>query len=386
MRICDLTNLYIDGGEGGVNTYLYEKARHLAESPREHEHLVIVPGRENAERDLHGSRLVTVRSPRYFRNPQHRILFNRRAIADLLRNYRPDVVEVDSASRLAHIAHDALAPGGPPIVGFYHVHLPTFFAREMGKTLGAWAGRAVERLAWGMVEKWARPCRRLVVTSRDIHDRLLEHDFPPLAHIPLGVNTRLFHPASTNGSSPPGDADPTILYVGRLSKEKHLSVLFEAFERLEISGNPRLQIVGDGPLRSLVEERASRSERIEYLGLYPYGPDLARRYREASLVALPSPSETFGLSLLEALASGVPVVAVRRGGPSGLIRSDLGALASPDDPADFARQMEKVLRAAPAPEKRRRYIEEEFSWRQTFERLLVLYEEAIREVKESGIV
>ena len=69
-----------------------------------------------------------------FRNPQHRIIFNRRKIRSILRRWKPDLIEVDCASKLAGIARSAF-PGdtAPPIVGFYHVHLPTFFAREAGK-------------------------------------------------------------------------------------------------------------------------------------------------------------------------------------------------------------------------------------------------------------
>ena len=97
MRICDLTNLYIDGGEGGVNTYLKEKTAYFGHAG-DVEHSVIVPTARSEVTQMGAATLYGIASPRYFRNPQHRILFNRRAITEILRRVQPDVVEVDCAS------------------------------------------------------------------------------------------------------------------------------------------------------------------------------------------------------------------------------------------------------------------------------------------------
>src|SRR5438067_10631349 len=84
MRICDLTTLYIDGGAGGVNTYLLEKARYLADYDGVTNHTIIVPGARHAKQSLFGSTLYTIRSPRCFYNPHHRILTNYRQIKRIL--------------------------------------------------------------------------------------------------------------------------------------------------------------------------------------------------------------------------------------------------------------------------------------------------------------
>ncbi len=62
MRICDLTTLYIDGGAGGVNTYLLEKARYLADSNGATNHTIIVPGAHHAKQSLFGSTLYTIKA------------------------------------------------------------------------------------------------------------------------------------------------------------------------------------------------------------------------------------------------------------------------------------------------------------------------------------
>ena len=89
MRICDLTTLYIDGGAGGVNTYLMEKARYLAAQGGGTHHTIIVPGARNATQSLFGSTLYTVKSPRFFYNPHHRILTNYAQITAALDSAAP---------------------------------------------------------------------------------------------------------------------------------------------------------------------------------------------------------------------------------------------------------------------------------------------------------
>src|SRR3989442_6380243 len=79
MRICDLTTLYIDGGAGGVNTYLHEKARFLADVGGA-EHSIIVPAARSERRNLFGSTVHAVRSPRLPWDRQHRVLSDFRTV------------------------------------------------------------------------------------------------------------------------------------------------------------------------------------------------------------------------------------------------------------------------------------------------------------------
>ncbi len=401
MRICDLTNLYIDGGEGGVNTYLKEKTAYFGNHAGDVEHSVIVPTARSEVTQMGAATLYGIASPRYFRNPQHRILFNRRAITEILRRVQPDVVEVDCASFLADITARALRGRVPAtvLVGFYHVHLPTFFARDSARRFGTWAASLAEGLSWRFVKRCLRPLDRVVVSSQDIFDRLVQGGISAdrLQLIPLGVNEELFRPGA-NGATPRGaenggafrngsfedasSAEATsakgvtrLLYVGRLSKEKALPVLFSAFDRLAKRGDYRLRFVGDGPLESSVKEFARQRPNVECVGLCPYGETLARYYRDADVVTIPSPSETFGLAMLEALASGVPVVAIRRGGPSKILSAEHGALAEPGDAADFAAKIERVAATPRNPDHHRRFVVERYTWRRTFESLGKLYRE-----------
>ncbi|MGE0707381.1 MAG: glycosyltransferase [Planctomycetota bacterium] len=372
MRVCDLTTLYIDGGEGGVNTYLYEKARDFAGRP-DVEHLVVVPGERTERRRLFGSQLITIKSPRLPSNPEHRVLAALREVRRLLRDERPDVVEVDCAYLLGQVARAALPQA--PVVGFYHVHLPTFIARPRASRLGPLVAATAERATWRYVDLCNRNCDRVVVSSPTIEERLRQAGFRvPLEQIPLGVNLALFQPRPARAADGPRE----VLYVGRLSREKDLDVLIAAFQRLcqrRPQERYRLTLIGEGPMRRELERRAAGDPRVRFLGRCPYGQTLAERYREADVLAVPSPNETFNLTVLEGLASGLPVVAVRQGGPRDLVGDEIGALARPGDPDDFARALAEVAGRGIAPETCREHVEATSSWQRTCDRLLALYEE-----------
>ena len=382
LRVCDLTTLYLDGGQGGVNTYLLEKARYLAAHRPDVSHVVVVPGRRTERRTLFNSTIYTLKSPSLPSNPEHRVLTQFGEVERILRDAPPSVVEVDCAYLLGKVAAQALADRGVPIFGFYHVHLPTFIARTGAARFSSRLAGAAEHWAWRYVEYCHRHCDRLVVSSRDVQARLQARGFGRLEWVPLGVNLDLFRPAE---GSPDPARPVTILHVGRLSREKDLPVLIEAFRLLSRRGSYRLVIVGDGPLRRKLEQQAASDARIVFRGALPYGEALARVYAEADLLVVPSPNETFNLTVLEGMAAGLPVVAVNQGGPVDLITPEVGALAHPGDPADLAAKLEDVARRRESFTACREYVERHYSWERTFSRLMEVYERAVASHRAAGV-
>ena len=372
MHVCDLTTLYIDGGEGGVNTYLTEKARYFAEQGAAYSHTIIIPGATNTTRCLFGSTVHTIRSPRFFYNPHHRIMTDVHQLKQLLMHVKPDLIEVDCIYFLAHWARAVMGKRRVPLVGFYHTHLPSFYARPLTQRFGSVVSQSIESLAWVYVTYCMKPLDKVLVASHDIYKRLVEHTNKEVEQVPLGVNLNLFR-MQRSDSNVPGYR-PVILYVGRLSQEKDLSVLFEAFRLLNRQGVYQLRIVGDGPLRVKTEKFARTTPHVVYEGLIPYGKRLAEIYATADILALPSRNETFGLTVLEALASGIPVVAINQGGPSNLLHPGVGTLAAPANPVDFAEKLASVLADATMRYRCRMYVEQHFSWDKTFVKLLDIYE------------
>ena len=373
MHICDLTTLYIDGGEGGVNTYLTEKARYLNTQGQAYRHTVIVPGAQNTRRSLFGSTLYTLRSPTFCYNPHHRVLTHFQEVKQLLHRLKPDVIEVDCVYFLGHWARTAMGQRRIPLVGFYHTHLPSFYARPLTQHFGNTVSRLVEAWTWSYVTYCMKPLDKILVASHDVYERLIERTDKKAEQVPLGVNLNLFQPRGAPATLCT-EHRPVILYVGRLSQEKDLDLLFEAFRLLNRYGAYQLQIVGDGPLRPQTERFVQRTPYATYTGLVPYGRQLAEIYATADILAVPSRNETFGLTILEALASGIPVVAVNQGGPSNLLHPYIGALATPGDPVDFAEKVVRVLADKTMASQCRPYVAQHFSWDKTFVKLLNIYD------------
>jgi glycosyltransferase involved in cell wall biosynthesis len=118
----------------------------------------------------------------------------------------------------------------------------------------------------------------------------------------------------------PNEQDGTVLYVGRVSKEKNLDALCELQEKFPIV------IVGDGPYRSALEKKYSK---VKFVG-YKSGSDLANYYRKASVFCFPSKADTFGLVIIEAMSLGCPVAAYPVTGPVDIIENHVTGVMSLD--------------------------------------------------------
>jgi glycosyltransferase involved in cell wall biosynthesis len=144
-----------------------------------------------------------------------------------------------------------------------------------------------------------------------------------------------------------GDVDRDgLLFVGRLVSTKGVDVALQALKRLRNRGTDVwLTICGDGPERNALEREAARNdiaERVRFEG-WTDPHELVHRYRSAELLLLPSTYESFGITALEAIASGCPVVASNTGGLPEAV-GECGLLAPPDDPVALAEAIERALR------------------------------------------
>lgn len=187
--------------------------------------------------------------------------------------------------------------------------------------------------------------------------------------------------AENDGAS--GLAEPLrLLSVGRLSPEKGHEVLLQAFFKLRAQGmNATLTLVGDGSERIRLTELASSlglGDRVRFTGVL-LDDDLAEAMHAADIFVLPSHSEGFGVVLIEALATGLPVVATRSGGPEDIVDGENGVLVDVGDPsalaagiADVAARLTDFDAATIAERTAQRY-----SPAAVGERLVALYREVV---------
>ncbi len=209
-----------------------------------------------------------------------------------------------------------------PVIGSYHTELAAYAGLRSGQ-------EHLEALAGMALGAFYGACDIVLSPSPASDERLvrLGINIERVARWDRGVDLERFDPAlRTSGLLP--DA-VNVLYAGRLTKEKGVELLADAFETAR-RRDPRLHLVlaGGGPEEEVLKQRLG--DGATFLG-WLTGSDLARAYASADVFLFASRTDTFGQVILEAQASGLPVVAVAEGGPVSLItHNETGLLASPD--------------------------------------------------------
>lgn len=390
MRICDLTQSYAETG-GGVRTYLNAKREHLRADTR-HEYLRIVPGPEDERTERGAAVEYRVRSPRVPGSPAYRLLLRSPEVLRILAAERPDVIEVHDTYNLPWTAlwHRRRHPCA--VVGFCMTDLGSAYVEPaVGRLLGVGAGRVARRLADRYTRSIYRRCDATVAISEAMAEALRDDGVPRARWIPLGVDTDRFHPArrdpAVRASHGAGADDLMIVYAGRLDSEKRPDLVMDAFERLPADFPARLVLAGDGPMRDRLTERAERNGRARVIGFVQDRDELAALLASADLYASGMAFETFGLSVVEAQAAGLPVLGVRGGAMVERVEEGrTGHLVPPGDAAAMARVLEETTRDAWRGMGRaaRAHVEARFSWRRTFDELLALYEAVTPASTRSG--
>jgi glycosyltransferase involved in cell wall biosynthesis/predicted metal-dependent phosphoesterase TrpH len=243
------------------------------------------------------------------------------AIVDALAEGRYDVVHVCSPGPAGVGAWMLGRLLELPRVGSYHTELGAYAALRTGQP-------QLEALAnWGL-GMFYEACDVVLSPSRASDERLNQLGIPDerIQRWDRGVDLNRFDPGHRDSTLLPGEVN--ILYAGRLSKEKGVDLLADAFlEARRRDPRLHLSLAGGGPEEELL--RARLGEYATFLG-WLSGDALARAYASADVFLFASSTETFGQVVLEAQASGLPVVAVDRGGPASLIEhAETGLLAPP---------------------------------------------------------
>jgi glycosyltransferase involved in cell wall biosynthesis len=185
------------------------------------------------------------------------------------------------------------------------------------------------------------------VNSEEYRQSWIKRGFDPvkLKILPRGLDTELFHPARRDsaffekfGAS---NGEVRLLYVGRISREKDLDLLADAYRRLRKEGLPvQLFVVGHGPY----SEALAKSLPEAFFTGYLRGTELATAYASADIFVFPSTTDTFGNVILEAQASGLPVVVSDSGGPKELVADKTnGLITRSHDIKDFTRAIRALV-------------------------------------------
>lgn len=382
LRLLDITDFYSDTVSGGVKTYLHAKAAALAGA--DVEHVIMVPGDGAREERLGGSRLVRAPGHVVPMSPAYRVMLSSRPLARMLREFRPDVIEVGSPFVVPHLLRRALGSSRVPTVGFYHADVIRTFAEPY--VTAPWAApiRVAARMAARtFVRRTYSRFNVTVAASESVARELRDMGVPDVRCVGLGVDLDTFRPRPpeervdwTRYGVEPGV--PVGIYAGRFCAEKRLDVVLDGHARIPPRLRPHLVFVGGGPRLGRMESRGGVQERITVLPYVSGREELARLYASADFYVAAGPGETFGLAIAEAMSCGLPMVVVDRGAaPDRVAGTGVGELYRHGDPASVSQALER-LTSRLGPELRqeaRAHARRSFDWAETFRALVEIYRE-----------
>lgn len=336
---CDLTQSWSDVG-GGVRTYLLHKRRHILDNTG-HRHLLIVPGKEDRVTEEGRAITVTIASPRVPGSPHYRLMLRNPAVREALARFTPDLIECQDAYNLpwAAIAHRKHHPG-TALVAAYMTDFPTVYAERpfskvIGKPLAGLCSRICYRYCGALYRRFDAT---FALSENGGAAKLRSYGVDPVHIVPLGVELGEFGPERRDGrllrKLGLADDQPLLIYVGRLDGEKKPDVVVEAFRRLPADLGARLALIGEGPLKDEIAALGDR--RIVLPGYLSNRAELARWLASADIYVSAMADETFGVSIVEAQASGLPVVGVAAGAMLDRVTPTIGRLGPVGDSAAMA--------------------------------------------------
>lgn len=299
MRILLITDAWFPQVNGVVRTLdtVFGELRGLG-----HETEVVSP-----------DRFRTVPCPTY---PEIRLAFGaRKGIEAALDRFEPDAVHIATEGPLGMAGRKACLRRGLKFTTSYHTRFPDYIHARF---------RIPRSWSYAVLRRFHNAAAGVMVATPTLVRELEGRGFERVLRWSRGVDTERFRPRETDVLAGPR---PIFLYVGRVAVEKSV----EDFLALDLPGTK--YVVGDGPMRRELERRFPEAR---FTGA-KHGEELAAHYAAADVFVFPSRTDTFGLVLLEALASGTPVAAYPVPGPIDVIPEGAGIGVLDEDLAKAAR-------------------------------------------------
>jgi glycosyltransferase involved in cell wall biosynthesis/predicted metal-dependent phosphoesterase TrpH len=301
------------------------------------------------------------------------------AITEAIAEGRYDLVHVCSPGPAGVAAWGIAKVLELPLLGSYHT--------ELGAYAGLRSGMGhMEMMVDFALGKFYGTCDVVLSPSAATDDRLQKIGVDPatIGRWDRGVDLKRFDPGLRDESLLPGEVN--VLYVGRLTKEKGVELLADAFLTAR-ARDPRLHLVlaGGGPEEDVLRDRLG--DHATFLG-WKYGDDLAQIYASADAFLFASCTDTFGNVVLEAQASGLPVVAVGEGGPATLIDHGETGLLTVAEAQALATALHQIVDSPLLAERLRRSAQiavRARTWDAAMERLADGYRNALYSVAPVGL-
>ena len=317
-------------------------------------------------------------------------VFPSKEVAEALDGFQPEVVHVQVSDPIGLAVVKWARAAGVPVVTTEHnqpevltdpLHIPRVLKRPVNYALASYFRNRQSKSDFVTMPTKQAIDGMLFATGRKFE--------VPVAAVSNGVDLSRFKPGETPESiyKKYGLAVgvPTALYVGRVDPEKKVGVVIEAFlQVLESVPDAQMVIVGDGVDKARLERKYAAVDAVKFLGRV-VGDDLYELYKVGTVFATASEIETQGIVLIEAAASGLPLIAVDKGAVAEVcMDGENGYLCEPGSSSEIAAAMRKILTDEKLREKfsqKSIEIAREHDFETTLDRFINIYEKVVSDIK-----
>lgn len=377
LLICDLTQSWSPAGGGGISTYLNEKRRYIQEHT-EHRLLQIVPGPCDRITVKGRTIFAEVGSGQVWGSPNYRWISRNDAVFALLREYQPDIIESLCPWVLPWIAirHRWRFPDTALVAG-YRTDFPNAHVyRVMKELAGHYPASILRDIAYAYAGLTYNRFDRVYTLNREAERMLHGLGQTNTGLLGLGVDIGQFSPDHRDPGyrtalGLPQTDGPLLIYAGRIDNEKRADMLVTMFKALPEDLGAAMVLLGDGKLRAQLQEEA-HGLPIAFPGFESDRAALARALASSDIYVSGMADETFGISVLEAQASGLPVVGVASGAMIERVPDGTGRLGPVGDAAAMAANVTSLWRSdyRLARERSIQLANAHNRWQQTFDHLI----------------
>ncbi len=307
---------------------------------------------------------------------------------EILRDLEVDVIHSHGLLFMALRSMFAGRTLKKPVVVSFHTMITDALSHYADLPLPVWM---MDKLFWIYLRNLLERAEVVIAPSNAIKDELLQYapNMKRVEVIPTGVNLNRFTPG-IDGSAVRKkyglDHEKVILHVGRIAWEKNMGLIIRTFsEMCDERDDIRLMIVGEGPAKEHHMEEVEQlgiGEKTIFTGFVP-DEELPHHYAACDVFALASKFETQGLVLLEAMASGKPVVCIDYRATAEIVNDGVDGFLFDDNEESCSRAITRALNSPPEIGQRARRKAEKYSQRGGAEKLVNLYEFAIERKNQS---
>ncbi|MGL1902743.1 MAG: glycosyltransferase [Fibrobacterales bacterium] len=389
LTVLDCNNFWSPSG-GGVRRYHLEKLAYY--SKRNDVHYIFMMQDSSTYTEVINETTV-IEHVEAFKVPgnwEYRFLMRSNPILTIINKYAPQIIEVGSPYLMPYLVTKAVKRSHSPkatIVGFWHADFPVTYVQRFFKKFNTHLARIMEALAWAFARKSYHSMQMILSSSTLVIERMIKHGMQNIKHLPLGVGLELFNPSKRDNALreqyQAGESQRLILFFPhRFSDEKGIRTILDAYttacQTLPIK--PALVFAGTGPDLPLVMKYVESHSHIHYVGFINSTEEMARWHASNDIGFALSSGETFGLSIVESLASGVPLIAVRDGAAlEHAEQSHAGLVVSPYNSSELAEAIIALVTMADRShlQNNARTYAETLSWEHCFTKQISLYRHAL---------